>query len=99
MVPPSPKNTPATAFSKVDFPEPLVPMMMTQEPAASSRFTPRRERTSLGVSALNVFATFWISSMGAPQALFLAQELRHDERTEDEYGGDQLQIVGTESPA
>jgi len=37
--------------------------------------------------------------MGAPQALFLAQELRHDEGAEDKYGSDQLQVIGTESPA
>jgi hypothetical protein len=30
MVPSSTRNVPATAFSKVDFPEPLVPMMITR---------------------------------------------------------------------
>src|ERR1700716_4303069 len=94
MVPSSTRNVPATAFSRVDFPEPLVPMMITQEPAARSRFSPRRERTSFGVSALNVFATPWISSMSTPQAL-LTQELWHDEGAEDEHCRDHLQVVGT----
>src|SRR5713101_4255007 len=97
MVPSSTRNVPAMAFSKVDFPEPLVPMMITQEPAASSRFTPRRERTSLGVPELKVFATSWISSMGNPRALF-AQKLRHDEGAEDEHCRNQLQVVGTKAP-
>src|SRR5579862_3319941 len=98
MLPSSTRNVPATAFSRVDLPEPLVPMMITQEPAASSRFTPRSERTSFGVSALKVFATPRISSMSAPQAL-LAQELWNDESAEDEHSRDQLQVVGAESPA
>src|SRR6266478_2914560 len=97
MVPSSTRNVPATAFSRVDFPEPLVPMMITQEPAASSWFTPRRERISLGVPELNVFATPRISSMGNPQALF-AQKLRHDEGAEHEHCRDQLQVVGTKTP-
>src|ERR1035438_934723 len=98
MFPSSTGKVPATAFSRVDFPEPLVPMMITQEPSASSRFTPRKERTSFGVPGLNVFETPRTSSMRAPQALF-PQELRHNERAEDKYRCDQLQIVGTEAPS
>src|SRR5271170_4335411 len=96
--PSSTKNVPATAFNSVDFPEPLVPMMMTQEPAARSRFTPRRERTSFTVPGLKVFEMDCSSSMRASQAFF-TQELRDDESEEDEYGGDQLQVGGTETPA
>jgi hypothetical protein len=57
MLPSSTGNVPATAFNRVDFPEPLVPMMMTQELEANSRFRPWRERTSFGVSGLKIFET------------------------------------------
>src|SRR6266705_2989746 len=83
MLPSSTKNVPATALRKVDFPEPLVPMMITHEPGSRVRLTPRSERTS---------------SMCAPEPR-LAEELRDDECDEDETGGDELEIVGTEAPA
>src|SRR6266851_7950970 len=98
MLPSSTKNVPATALRKVDFPEPLVPMMITHEPGSRVRLTPRSERTSLGLPELKVLAMERTSSMCAPEPR-LAKELRHDECDEDETGGDELEIVGTEAPA
>src|SRR6266478_901048 len=98
MLPSSTKNVPATALRKVDFPEPLVPMMITHEPGSRVRLTPRSERTSLGVPELKVLAMERTSSMCSPEPR-LAKELRHDECDEDEAGGDELEIVGTEAPA
>src|SRR5882672_302682 len=98
MLPSSTKNVPATALRKVDLPEPLVPMMTTQEPGSSVILTPRSEWTSFGVPGLKVFLIERISSMGAPQPR-LAEELRHDERDENEAGGDELEVVGIEPPA
>ena len=45
---------PATAFSSVDLPDPLVPMTTTNEPSSIESVTPRSARTSFGVPALNV---------------------------------------------
>src|SRR6202045_4631189 len=98
MLPSSTKNFPATAFSSVDFPEPLVPMMMTHDPAVSSRLTPRSECTSFGVPGLNVFEAARISSMCTPYAAF-SDELRNNQGHEHESGRDQFQIIGAEAPA
>src|SRR5215469_17509911 len=98
MFPLSTGNVPSTAFRKVDFPEPFVPMMMTHDPAETSRLTRRRERTSLGVPAWNVFVTSRTSSMGAAQPPS-PNELRHNQRKEHENCGNQLQIIGTQPPA
>src|SRR3954453_17198211 len=98
MLPWSTKKVPATAFSSVDFPEPLVPMMMTQEPAVSSNVTPLRECTSFGVPGLKVLEIVRISSMCTPHPA-LADEPRNNQRDENEGGRDQFQIVGAESPA
>src|ERR1700730_12752184 len=84
MWPSSTKNVPATAFSRGDFPEPLVPMMITQEPAAKSKFMLRSERTSFTVPGLNVLEMDLTSSMRAPQA-FPSQELRNHQREENEH--------------
>src|SRR5215469_2403273 len=97
MLPLSTVNVPATAFRKVDFPEPLVPMMITHDPAATSRVTPRRERTSFGVPALNVFVTLHTSSMPAPPAS-LPEKLRYSQCKKHENGSDQLQVIGVQPP-
>src|SRR6267154_6296989 len=97
MLPSSTKNVPATALRKVDLPEPLLPMMITQDPGSSLRLTQRSERTSLGVPPLKLLAMAWTSSMRAPQPR-LAQKLRHDEGEKHKHCGDKFQVVGTEPP-
>ncbi len=42
---------PATQFSMVDLPDPLVPMTTTNDPSSTFRSTPASARTSLGVPA------------------------------------------------
>ncbi len=57
IVPDSIGNDPATAFSVVLLPEPLVPITTTKLPGSSVRSTPRSARTSSGVPGLNVLKT------------------------------------------
>jgi hypothetical protein len=45
---------PATALSRVDLPEPFVPITTTNDPSSMARSTPASARTSFGVSELNV---------------------------------------------
>src|SRR5215831_8562283 len=84
-------NVPATAFSKVDFPEPFVPMMIRNEPVSNRSDTPRNARTSFGVPGLKVLAMSEISSMSGPLGFEFAHQCGRDERDENEGGGDELQ--------
>src|SRR3954454_21057168 len=86
---------PATALSSVDFPEPFVPMTMTNEPSSMSSDTPRRERTSFGVPSKNVLR----SSRTCSMSLHFLQRHRQHERAENEDRGHQFQVVRIESPA
>src|SRR5947207_15629514 len=65
MVPVSTMNVPATAFRRVDLPDPLVPMTMRNEPAGSERETSVSALTSFKVPGLKVFEMRWISSIGS----------------------------------
>ena len=67
--PRSTKNPPATALSSVDFPDPFVPMTMTNEPSSTVRSTPRSARTSFGVPALKVLKTLRSSSTATSPGL------------------------------
>src|SRR5262249_32212024 len=98
MVPASTKKLPATALSSVDFPEPFVPMTITNSARSMSRLTPRSARTSLGVSAWNVLVMPRASSMVGPP-LHPVEQPREHQRDEDEAGGDQLQVVRVHPPA
>src|SRR5512133_1645904 len=86
ILPSSSRNVPATAFSSVDLPEPLVPTTITNEPSSSFRSTPCSERTSLMVPALKVLRMPRSSSMGRLHFLpvQLAQQSRHDQRHKHE---------------
>src|SRR5262249_58896981 len=101
--PVSTMNVPATAFSKVDFPEPFVPMMIRNEPVSSRSETPRNARTSLGVPGLNVLPMLEISSMsggGGFRGRFeFANQRGCDERDEHKCGGDEFQIIWIQPPA
>src|SRR4026209_2870719 len=94
IVPASRRKVPATELSSVDFPEPFVPMTITNEPASRLRSMPRKARTSLAVPAWNVFAMRVSSSISACSAIADAlQSIWQDERGEHEDRGDQLEIV------
>src|SRR3954468_11030332 len=95
MAPRSTKKLPATALSSVDFPEPFVPMTVTNEPSSICSDTPRRARTSFGVPAKNVFCNSRSCSM---PSLFLHRR-REDQRTEDEDRRYQLEVVRIQAPA
>src|SRR5205814_9143492 len=95
IMPESRSNVPATALSRVDLPEPLVPITTTKEPFSTIRSTPRSARTSLGVPGLNTFLTSWISSMGEPRLSRLEdlQQTGENKRREHKHGGHQLQVI------
>src|SRR5262245_30625211 len=97
-VPSSTRNDPAAALRNVDFPEPLVPMTMTNEPASIARSTPSSARTSLAVQAEKVLripmASNIPSSQQCPQAAHLAgqnQGQNHEDR------GEELQVIGIQT--
>src|SRR4029434_4957131 len=86
MLPESTKNVPAIAFSSVDFPEPFVPITITNEPSSMVRSTSCKDLTSLGVPALNVFTIFFVSSMGGgPRSrhAYSREQVRQDQCQED----------------
>src|SRR5262245_9637822 len=64
-------KAPAIALSRVDFPEPLVPMTTTQAPSSTARSTPLRAGTSLGLCGLKVFARPHASSIGLEASILL----------------------------
>src|SRR6188768_32100 len=98
--PESTKKVPATAFNSVLFPDPFVPITVTNEPSSMESETSRSERTSLIVSGLNVFEIWRSSSMRhlrlpRPQ---LAEQGGQDKRSEHEDRRDQLQVIRIEAP-
>src|SRR5258706_13983290 len=95
MAPRSTMKLPATAFSSVDFPEPFVPMTMTNDPSSICSDTPLRARTSFGVPSKNVFR----NSRSCSMPFHFLQERRHDERAEDEQRRDELQVIRIQSPS
>src|SRR5215467_15801096 len=103
--PESTKNDPATALRSVDFPDPLVPMMMTNERSWTFSRTPRSARSSFAVPALKVLLIPATSSMGClrgrllPQGSHPLQQRRHNQGQEHEHRGRQFQVVGVESHA
>src|SRR4051812_11264330 len=101
ILPESSGNVPATAFSSDDFPEPLVPRTMVNEPSPSSRFTPCNARTSFGVSGLKVLRACAISSMGdlVLPCLHTAHGLWQHKRQKHEECRDQFQVVRIQAPA
>src|SRR5262245_48891322 len=100
MVPISTGNVPATALSRVDFPEPFVPMTITNEPGSRTRSMPRKARTSLAVPAWNVFAIWVSSSISSRSAIaHPRQGIRQDQRDEHKDGSHQLEIVRIQSCA
>src|SRR4029450_6353840 len=103
-VPASTGNPPATAFNKVDLPDPLVPMTTTNEPSLIERSTPLSARTSFGVPPLNVLKAPRICSIAsdldrAGASLYASDERWQDECEENEPGCHELQIVRVKSAA
>src|SRR5688572_10320403 len=103
MAPASTGKLPATALSKVDLPDPLVPITITQEPSSMLRSIPQSACTSLDVPGLNVLQTFLSSSIrhrfrlpsgnrldGARLFFELGQKSRQHQRNENKHGGDQF---------
>src|SRR5499425_2599500 len=105
IFPESTKKDPATAFNSVDFPEPFVPMMMTNDPSCTFSSTPRSARISFGVPALNVLLTRAISSMRRLRGRFLPQrphtfeQRRRDQRQKNKHGRSQFQVIRVQSQA
>src|SRR5215470_10209028 len=101
MLPESMKNVPAMAFRSVDFPDPLVPMTTTHDPSSIKTSTPRSERTSFRVPGLKVLEMRRISSMdGACLFLLLHpfESTRQNQRQENEYCCNELQIIRVQTP-
>src|SRR3989442_15008620 len=96
-------NAPATAFRRVDFPEPLVPTTITNDPSSMVKSTPCRDRTSLGVPWLKVLWMARSSSMGSLRLRLLAVETANesgnDQGQKQEKRGDQFEIVPVEPTA
>src|SRR5262245_59183055 len=84
--PRSTMKLPATVLSIVDFPEPFVPMTMTNDPSSISSDTPRRARTSFGVPSKNVLRR----SRSCSMPFHFLQEHGQDERAEHKERGHQL---------
>src|SRR5437763_14740372 len=95
IAPPSTTKLPATALSSVDFPEPFVPITVTNEPSSICSDTPRRARTSFGVPAKNVFCNSRSCSMPSH---FLHRR-RENQRAENKDRRDQLEVVRIQAPA
>src|SRR5882724_3588588 len=95
IVPESTPSDPATTLSKVDFPEPFVPMMTTNDPSSTLRLTPCSARSSLGVPGLKVLLTLLISSMGGPGLAQVKKfdQLGRNQRQKDKHRSNQFQIV------
>src|SRR5438477_10247821 len=101
IAPESTQNDPATALSKVDFPEPFVPMMTTNDPSFTVRLTACSACSSLGVPGLNVLLTVRISSMGwsGLEQVKPFQEPGSYKRQKDEQCSDEFQVIGIQSQA
>src|SRR5919108_5513154 len=111
MAPSSTGKLPATALSKVDLPDPFVPITITQDPSSRVRSTPQSAFTSFDVPGFNVLQTFLSSSIehrfrlrsgdrleGARPFFELGQNPRQDQRRENKPGGDSFAIVWTGPP-
>src|ERR1044071_5370872 len=111
MAPASTGKLPATALSKVDLPDPLVPITITQEPSSIVRSTPQSAVTSFDVPGLNVLQTFLSSSIEHRFRLRSGYRLervrpffqlgpnpRQGQRHENKTSGDTFEIVGIEPP-
>src|SRR6266852_5892496 len=101
IAPESTQNDPATALSKVDFPEPFVPMMTTNAPSFTVRLIACSACSSLGVPGLNVLLTERISSTGRSQLEQVKpfQEPGSYKRQEDEHCSDEFQVIGISAQA
>src|SRR4030095_15860884 len=105
IFPESTKKEPATAFNSVDFPDPFVPMMMTNDPSWTFSPTSRSARSSLGVPALKILLTLAISSMGRSgvhpllQRAQPFQQCRRNQCEKNEHCRRQFQIIGIQSNA
>src|SRR5207253_4417624 len=95
IVPRSSGKLPATAFNSVDFPEPFIPMTVTNDPSSICSDTPRNARTSFGVPSKNVFCNPRSCSIPSP---FLPEHRQH-ERTEDEDRRHELEVVRIQPPS
>src|SRR5258708_17761151 len=95
MAPRSTKKLPAAALSSVDFPEPFVPITVTNEPSSIRSDTPRSARTSFGVSAKNVFCNSRSCSMSS----HLLHRRRQHQRAEDKDRRHELEVVRVQAPA
>src|SRR5437867_12250237 len=111
MVPASTGKLPATALSKVDLPDPFVPITITQEPSSMVSSTPQSALTSFDVPGLNVLQTFCSSSIehrfrmrsgywldGVRPLSELGQNPRQHLSDENKSAGDQSQIDALEPP-
>src|SRR5258708_7383577 len=109
MLPASTMKVPATAFSSVDLPDPLVPITIRNELAGSLSDTSVSALTSFGVPGLNVFDMRSIASIGSRHlgeraATRLAGfqsvcHVRQDQRGKDKHRSDEFEVVGAEPPA
>src|SRR5438270_1823815 len=95
IAPRSTKKLPATALSSVDFPEPFVPITVTNDPSSICSETLRRARTSFGVPAKNVFCKSRSCSMPS----HLLRRRRQHERAEDEDRRHEFEVVRIQAPA
>src|ERR1044071_5658208 len=91
IAPRSTMKLPATALSSVDFPEPFVPITMTNDPSSIASDTPRSARTSLGVPSKKVFCTSRSCSM--PSHFQLPHQRRQYQRAEHEDRCHEFQVV------
>ena len=96
------QECPGNRIEQRGFPEPFVPITITNEPSWMVRSTPCKDLTSLGVPALNVFKILFVSSTcGGPHSrdAEFRQQVWQNQREEDKRSGDQLQVVWVEAPA
>src|SRR5208337_736860 len=100
-VPRSKKKEPATAFSNVDLPEPLVPMTTVKDPSWTLSVTPWRALTSFTLPGWKVLRTPLTSSMGEPPyaSFEKGEQFGHNQSEENKGGRDQLQVVRVHAPA
>src|SRR5438034_6419107 len=95
IAPRSTRKLPAAAFSSVDFPEPFVPMTMTNDPSSICSDTPRKARTSLGVPSKKVFC----NSRSCSMSFHFLHEHRQHQRAEDEDRRHELEVIRIQSPS
>src|SRR3954451_6369122 len=94
IAPRSTGKLPAAAFSSVDFPEPFVPMTVTNDPSSISSDTPRNARTSFGVPWKNVFS----NSRSCSMSFHFPRQRRQHERAENEDRRHELEVVRIQPP-